>query len=744
MGNALRLIAAGAAAGVLVGAIALPAVGGAGLTVKSATEELRLEAEDLKEPPLSEKTTLLDKNGKQIAQFYYENRESVTLDKIADVMKTAIVAIEDNRFYEHGALDVEGTFRAAMKNLAGGGVVQGGSSITQQYVKLVLVSSAETKEEQAAAQAPTFSRKLKELRYALALEEKYTKSEILEKYLNISYFGAGAHGIQAASKRFFDKPASELTLWEAATLAGAVQNPSVTDPSTGKAARERLLARRNLVLDQMLKYGKITAQEAAEAKAKKLGFKNIPVPGGCDESPYPYFCLYAQHEILNNEDFGKTPEARKKFLQRGGLTIKTTLDPQAQKASEKAIKTYVKTTDKPVAAQAMVVPGTGAIRAMAASRKFGQNKKKNEMSYNLAADVEHGGGAGFQAGSTFKPFTLLTALDQGMKLNDGFSTGSGYRAPSEGAFRNCKGERVGEPSHEVRNSSEGGGGFKTLTTGTLGSVNTFFMKLEEEVGLCETVKMAKSLGIKRADGKPLKEFETFTLGINEMDPVTVAAAYATIGARGTYCKPMAITEIVDRYGKATSYKPKCKEVLDEEVADAAAHIMSGVFAKGTMTEVGGIGRPAAGKTGTTDAYTAAWFAGFTPDMASAVSLGDPRGAFEHDLVGVTIGGRYYSYVYGASISGRIWKDSMIGALKGVPATEFTPVNHERFGGCSAGRCAPPPKKEPRGDGGDDNGGDGGDDGGNGGDDGGDDNGGFDFDSPPGWGEENDGGSPIVP
>ncbi|ACZ83486.1 transglycosylase domain-containing protein [Streptosporangium roseum] len=692
-GNVLRLVAASAATGVLVAAIALPAVGGAGMTVKSATEELHLLPEELSEPPLAEKTTLLDADGKQFAQFYYENRESVALDEVADIMKTAIVSIEDFRFYEHGAIDLEGTFRAAVKNTTGGGDIQGGSSITQQYVKQVLVNSAETKEEQKAAIAPTFSRKLNELRYAMAIEEKYTKPEILERYLNISYFGAGAHGIQAASKRFFGKPASKLNLWEAATLAGAVQNPSGTDPNAGKASRQRLLDRRNTVLDRMKELGKITEQEATEAKAKKLGFKDTPVPGGCDESAYPYFCLYAQYEMLNNEQFGKTASLRKKQLQRGGLTIKTTLDLQAQKASEKAIKEYVKTSDHPVAAQAMVVPGTGAIKAMAASRKFGQNKKKNEMSYNLAADVMHGGGAGFQAGSTFKPFTLLTALDKGMKLNDGNTTGAGYRAPSTSSFRDCEGNRVGDPGHEVRNSSEGGGGFKSLTTGTLGSVNTFFLKLEEQVGLCDVVKMAKKLGIKRADGAKLKEFETFTLGINEMDPVTVSAAYATIAARGTYCKPMAITEIRDRNGKATPYKPKCSQVLDEEVADAATHIMSGVFTKGTMTEVGGIGRPAAGKTGTTDGYTAAWFAGFTPDLASAVSLGDPRGAFKHDLVNVTIGGRGYSYVYGASISGRIWKYSMLGALKGIDPSSFTPVNMSRFGGCS-GLCAPPPTRKP--------------------------------------------------
>ena len=231
----------------LVAAVALPAVGGAGMTVNAAADEL-VFSPGAREPPLAEKTTLLDANGKQFAQFYFENRESVKLDEVADVMKTAIVAIEDFRFYEHGAIDLEGTFRAAVKNVSGGGVVQGGSSITQQYVKLVLVNAAETKEEQAAAIAPTLSRKLNELRYALAIEEKYTKPEILERYLNISYYGAGAYGIQAASRRFFNKPASKLALWEAATLAGAVQNPSVTDPSAGKASRDRLLERRNIVL----------------------------------------------------------------------------------------------------------------------------------------------------------------------------------------------------------------------------------------------------------------------------------------------------------------------------------------------------------------------------------------------------------------------------------------------------------------------------------------------------------------
>ena len=243
-------------------------------------------------------------------------------------------------------------------------------------------------------------------------------------------------------------------------------------------------------------------------------------------------------------------------------------------------------------------------------------------------------------------------------------------------------------------NDEGSGGFKTLQTGTWGSVNTFFMVLEQRVGLCDTIETAKSMGIKRADGQPLLEFETFTLGTNEIDPVTVANAYATIGARGKFCAPMAISQITDRDGEVTKYQPKCKQVFDPEVGDAAADILSGVFTKGTMRGVGGIGRDAAGKTGTTDAQSTAWFAGFTPDLAGAVSIGDPRGSVKHKLNGVTIGGQYYGAVFGATIPGPIWKDTMLSALKGVERSSFKSVDSSRFGGCGSG-CAPKKTTKPR-------------------------------------------------
>ncbi|MGV9771886.1 transglycosylase domain-containing protein [Streptosporangium sp. NPDC003464] len=652
----------------------------------SGEQELNIRPVDLKEPPLAEKTTVLDARGNQIAQFWDVYREVVPLSKVADVMKTAIISIEDYRFYEHGAIDIEGTMRALAKNLSSGGVSQGGSSITQQYVKQVLLNAAVTEKEKNKVLEASYARKLNELRHAMAVEQKYSKDQILEKYLNIAFFGARANGVEAAAKRFFGVPASKLTLPQAATLAAAVQSPNSTDPEAGRKARQRLLERRNLVLDRMAQLKKITPEEAAKAKKEKLGYKGTPLPGGCEASPYPYFCIYVRNEISGNPAFGKTEKARLQFLNRGGLTIRTTLDPRMQAAADAAIRKRVYASDNPMASQALVQPGTGAIKAMAASRKYGIAKRRNEMSYNVVADAAHGGGVGFQAGSTFKTFTLITALKKGMKVSDGITTGAGYRAPGYAAFKNCKGESIGDPTHTVTND-EGSPGFKTLQTGTWGSVNTFFVALEQRVGLCDTVETAKSLGIKRSDGQALQEYETFTLGINEMDPVTVANAYAAIGARGKYCAPMAITQITDRDGKVTRYTPQCRQALDPEIADATADVLSGVFTKGTMRGVGGIGRPAAGKTGTTDAYATAWFAGFTPDLAGAVSIGDPRGSTKHKLTGVTIGGRYYGIVAGASLPGPIWKDTMMAALKGVRATSFHPINSARFGGCGQD-CAP--------------------------------------------------------
>ncbi|TMR88487.1 penicillin-binding protein [Nonomuraea basaltis] len=660
----------------------MPVVSGGGLAAKSVANTFVDLPPAPREEPLAQVTRLLDKDGRQFAQFYEANRTAVSLGAVAPVMRKAIVAIEDARFYEHGGLDVRGTFRALLTNTQAGGIRQGGSSLTQQLVKNILVESARTDAERDRARAPNLARKITELRYALALERKYRKDQILERYLNIAYFGAGAHGVEAAARRFFSTTAAKLTLTQAATLAGAVRIPYSTDPSLGAAHRGRLRERRDLVLDRMAGLKLITQQEAAAAKSSPLGLRLRPEPGGCEQSSYPFYCLYVKHELLSNPAFGNTARERRARMARGGLVIRTSLDPIAQHAAEGAIRRHVHPEDTEVAAEAMVEPGTGRIRAMAASKRFGRNpgnsKNGPKTTFNLPADVAHGGGQGFQAGSTFKVYTLATALRQGWRFGDGFET-PGSLVPDRG-YRNCAGRPVNDPNTRILNASgEGSGGPHSIETGTWKSVNIFYMMLERKVGLCNVVKTARKLGTVRADGRPLREVPTFTLGVNEMDPVTVAASFAAFAARGVHCRPLAIVEIVGRNGRRTHVPPSCERVIERPVADAVNHVLTGVFDKGTM-QGQSLDRPAAGKTGTNNGYTSAWFAGYTPNLAAAVSVGDIRGSYRFPLQGVQIGDSYYGSVQGASLPGPIWVESMRPALQRIEPKGFPGPNMARFGG----------------------------------------------------------------
>ncbi|MBG0829545.1 penicillin-binding protein [Planomonospora sp. ID67723] len=676
------LTACGVLGGLLAAGAALPLVGSAGLAAKDVAGVFTDLPPSPREDLLPQRTVLLDRRGRPFAQFYSQNRTVVDLGRVAPVMRKAIIAIEDSRFYHHGGLDIKGTLRALVTNTQAGGVRQGGSSLTQQLVKNILVENAETEAERDQARAPNLQRKLSELRYALAMERKYTKDEILERYLNIAYFGAGAFGVEAAAQRFFSVPAARLSLPQAATLAGAVRTPYATDPSLGEQHQERLRQRRDIVLDRMAETGSVTRARADAAKRTPLNIRLKPEPGGCAGSDHPYFCVYVHRELLSNPVFGHTREEREHRLARGGMVIRTTLDPAAQKAAEQAIAARVDPEDTEVAAEAMVEPGTGRIRALAASKRYGRNpgNRRNgpRTTFNLAADVAHGGGLGFQAGSTFKAFTLATALSKGWRFNRGFATPGRY-VPAKG-FTDCAGRPVNDPGSEIYNADgRRSPGAYSLSTGTWNSVNIFFMKLERKVGLCPVVRTAKALGITRADGTPLREVPTFTLGINEMDPLTVAGAFAAFAARGRYCRPVAIAEITGRDGLRVPIPPSCRQAIDPRVSDAVNHVLSGVFTRGTMRGQG-IGRPAAGKTGTNNGYTSAWFAGYTPALSAAVSVGDIRGSYRHPLRGVQIGGDYYASVQGASLPGPIWVASMSAALRGVPARPFHAPDMARFGG----------------------------------------------------------------
>jgi membrane peptidoglycan carboxypeptidase len=654
-----RLFGAALVAGVLVAFIALPVVGSTGVSARDASNSFLNMHSDLKMTPPSEKTVLYDASGKPLATFFDRYRESVKLDQVNAIMQKAMIAIEDSRFYQHGALDPKGTIRALATNMESGQTAQGGSTLTQQYVKNLLVESAKNDQEYLAVTAPTVGRKLRELRYALDLEHKLSKPQILEGYLNIAYFGAGAYGVQAASKRYFSKPASKLNLEQAALLAGITKNPTTFDPTLNpKDARKR----RDTVLLRMAQLHVVTKAQADAAAAKPVRLKETKPEGGCEVSSAPFFCEYVRHEMIRILAKGKTDQASvntaKRQLQRGGYSIRTTLDPQAQAAAQNAILDHVGSRNPRSAAETMVEPGSGRIKAMAVSKRFGTKRKKGQTVINLAADQAHGGGYGYTAGSTFKIFTLAAALDSGIPIRT--SINSPQSLYDYGPYTDCKGKSRGY-WHKVSNAGDSEAGTFNLRSGTWHSVNTFYAQLEKRVGLCESVRMAEKFGLKQADGKPLQQIPSQVLGSNEVDVTQLAAAYAGFAGRGRYCSPIAIAQVTDADGKAVQIpKADCKQVIDQDVADQVNDILKGVLTKGTASNIGGIGRPAAGKTGTCEEFSCALFAGYTPNLASAVWYGDADLPWKHRVYGV----------YGATIPGPIWAQSMRTALRGKPAVSF--------------------------------------------------------------------------
>ena len=655
--------------GLLVAGLTLPLVGGLGLAARDSSEGFYSLPAELEIPPLPQRSRILAADGSLIATFYDENRIAVALSDVAPVMRQAVIAIEDSRFYDHSGIDLRGTMRAFVNNQSGDDV-QGGSTLTQQYVKQVLLAQAgtisdekERKAAQRAAVEQSYSRKLRELRYAVAMEEKYTKEQILERYLNIAYFGAGAYGVEAAAKRYFRTTARELTLVQAATLAGIIQQPTAYDPIRNP---ERALARRNIVLSRMEAVGLATPTEVAEATATALEIKEPKRQGnGCNESRVAFFCDFVLKTILNDTAFGEKKSDRSALLLRGGLTITTTLDRDTQRAAQDALATYVDPTDKVASALATVQPGTGEIRAIAVSRGYGD--RKGEIKFNPATDRAYGGSSGFQAGSTFKPFVAAAALEAGYPFS--YPIFAPYQADI-GDIEGCTGTLTDEWKPFNETTSENG--TYTLQSGIEGSINTYFAQLEERVGVCRPWEIATALGMKRADGKPLiGPYKTFTLGVDEVSPLSMAEAYATFAARGRHCNAIAILEVTDPDGNRLDVpSADCQRALDEDIADGINELLQGVMTRGTGARAS-IGRPAAGKTGTTNRRVSVWFVGYTPELSTAVWAGNPSPPPDgYPLQNRVIGGTYYGDVCGGCLPGPIWRQMMSTALADTPYSSF--------------------------------------------------------------------------
>lgn len=661
------LLACSLLAGMIVAGLALPVVGGLGLAVRTGVRSFEALPTDLQVPQLPQRSTIVAADGSPIGDFFLEDRVAVSFDQIAPIMRKAIVAIEDSRFYSHGALDIKGTLRALVTNASAGSIQQGGSTLTQQYVKNVLVQEAVLSGQGAAGVAnatkDTLGRKLREARYAVALEQHLTKDQILGRYLNIVYFGDGAYGVGAAARHYFSETAAQLTLPQAALLAGVVEDPSAYDPVLHPA---NAVQRRNIVLDRMAQLNLISAATADAAKASPLGLHVRPQPNGCAVSADPFFCEYVLTEIQRMPTLGATPAQRTRLLLDGGLTVHTTLVPKVQAAAMNAISALAPGSSGYGAAEALVQPGTGDIQALAVNLPYGSGKGQTTL--DLAADADHGGSNGFQSGSTFKIFTLAAALSQG--IGPSFTQYAPPLLVNPGGFRTCNGSVLNYGGKNVGNASASDAGTYNLAQATWNSINTFFIKLEEKVGLCAPLHMAEAAGMRLADGQPIVAYPSFTLGVYDVSPLTLANAYATFAASGMYCPPVAITSITTASGKTLPLPAhSCHQAVDPTVAHDVSAILQGVIKQGTGTAAQ-IGRPAAGKTGTVESFTAAWFCGYVPQLASCVWFGFPNGGESQSLTNVTVNGIYYPQVYGASIPAPIWGRTMSAALQGVPVQQF--------------------------------------------------------------------------
>ncbi|MEU7762551.1 transglycosylase domain-containing protein [Micromonospora aurantiaca (nom. illeg.)] len=697
------VLLAGLLAGLVLALAALPGGLLGGFAARAALGAYAELPDALRTPVQPQRSYLYANDGKTlITTFYDVNRTDVPLAEIAPVMRQAIIAAEDRRFYSHGGADLRGIARALVANVKGGGTEQGGSTLTMQYVRNVLKTDPNrTPEERQAATEQTVGRKLQEIRYANALEQSLSKDEILNRYLNIAYFGSGAYGVAAASQRYFGKAPADLTLGEASLLAGLVQSPDAYSPIDGD--KDQALTRRGYVLDAMAETGAITAQQAAAAKAEPLTLRPTAQPNGCTATAqghddWGFFCDYLRRWWLTQPAFGSTPEEREQALRRGGYRVVTTLDPKIQQtAQEQATKVYGYGNKRalPIAA---VEPGTGRVLAMAVNRHYSLDANPDGQANhpNTVNPLISGGASvdGYQAGSTFKMFTMLAALEAGKPLSTGFDAPSRlptrYASDDEG---NCDGTWC--PANANPQWMDG---YRMMWDGFGRSVNTYFVWLAEQVGEDKVVEMAQRLGITfRADSDAAfardnaANWGAFTLGVAATTPLDLANAYATVAAEGTYCTPLPVVSVTAPDGDTVDVaQPSCKRVLEPDVARAATDAarcpvgQQSAFGQcngGTATAVDSIvGRPVAGKTGSSERNATETFVGYTPQVAVAGIAANPDDVT--DLVGSAVQAKVIDAV------ARTIKT----ALTGKPVADFTAPSRALVG--DPQRPQPPRRTEP--------------------------------------------------
>ncbi|MGY1634660.1 penicillin-binding protein [Geodermatophilus sp. SYSU D01186] len=638
-------------AGALLAGMLLPFVGGGGVVARNSASLLDALPVELTDAAPAGNTRVLAADGSLITHFFRNNRTPVEPDQIADVMKQALVDIEDSRFQQHNGLDVQGTLRALVTNVAAGSVREGGSTLTQQLVKQTLAETADTPEERQAATEESLGRKLKEARLALALEEEYSKDEILTRYLNIAYFGQGAYGIQAAAQKYFSVDAADLTLPQAAMLAGLVQSPANDDPI---ANPENAQVRRNQVLQRMFDLGHISQQELTEISASPVEVAPGAQPAnGCiDASIGGFFCAYLHQYLVQTLDISD------ETLQNGGLTIQTTLRPDVQAAGDQAVLNTLPMGDRLAGMYTAVEPGTGHVLAMSVNRRFGCDGPECE---SVVLNTAHSQGAG----STYKTFVAAAALAEGYSQYYTLTTGDPYVS---------RVYRDGRARYDVENA----GNYPAtldMERALYMSSNTYFLALEDALGSVEKpVRMAEAMGMDfrstPADQIIEENRGSFTFGAEPTSPLDLAEAYATLAANGTQCDPTPVTAVLDDEGKPLTGEDGQPVVRDdnctsEAIPSGVASTLNQMLRKdvepGHPGQTGArayvAGHQIAGKTGTSQNNFSVAFVGYTPQYAASVMVLNPK---ENQNVGGFGGGK------GATI----WHDAMQPILGGRPVVPF--------------------------------------------------------------------------
>jgi penicillin-binding protein 1A len=608
------------------------------LSVAGALGALYLTTELPAIPPLAQSTVLLDRRGNEVAKLHAEvDRELIPFAEMPMPLRRAVVAVEDADFFRHGGLDVLAIARATWANVTSGSMSQGGSTITQQYVKNVLTGTERS-----------IPRKVHEAILAVKLERTSSKEEILEGYLNTVYFGHGAYGIQAAARTYFDRDAKDLTLLQSATLAGLIAAPSARDPFEHP---DEALRYRDAALGRMVEVGSLGAERAARLQARPLELIEEPPV----RSAAPHFMEHVRRTL--KASYGLDA------LYRGGLRIRTTLDSEWQRSAERAIRSYLPARTDPEVALVAVDPRTGAIRAMVGGRDFDRSE------FNLATQARR------QAGSAFKPFVLLAALEQGI------SPLEMRYGPSSMTIPDPFCETGGQP-WTVSNAGDQSAGTMSIENAMAGSVNTIYAQVTVEVSPEAVADVAHRMGIR----SPLAEVCSIGLGTSDVTPLEMTSAFSTLAARGIYVEPTAVERVTAAdgailQGPLRGAASVGSTAVSAQDADATTRVLEGVIDHGTGTAARLDGRSAAGKTGTSQRATDAWFCGYVPQLATCVWVGYPNGTRPmRDVAG-------FSEVYGGTLPALIWHDFMTEATAGMPVVGFPSASYEIY-------ADPPPPPSP--------------------------------------------------